>query len=46
MPVSQPELDKSIQDKLKKYTIDLTNIVSESHVQEGTIVQVQYNSVN
>ena len=32
MPVSQPELDKSIQDKLKKYTIDLTNIVSESHV--------------
>lgn len=41
MPVSQPELNKTIHDKLKKYTVDLSNIVQETHV-DGNVQIVGY----
>jgi hypothetical protein len=41
MPVSSPELDKELQTKLKKYAIDLTNAVQQTHV-DGNVEIVGY----
>lgn len=41
MPVSQPELNKEIQLKLKKYTLDLANAVQDTHV-DGNVEIVGY----
>ncbi len=41
MPVSSPELNKGLQIKLKKYAIDLTNAVQQTHV-DGNVEIVGY----
>lgn len=41
MPVSSPELNKGLQTKLKKYAIDLTNAVQQTHV-DGHVEIVGY----
>ena len=41
MPVSPPEININIQNKLKKYIIDLKNAVNQTHV-DGSVEIVGY----